>query len=138
MSQENLPVYTWEEVARHDKDDDCWVVLYDRVLDVTKWLNKHPGGFDPIRDMGGMDITNSFETIGHSSTALVQSKSFIIGRVDVSQKDVVKAKPIPEVPKWSEMSKDELYKYKAGGNIIPLWVIVAFICLIIALLYLLL
>lgn len=27
------------EVAEHDSMDDCWIVLYDRVYDITKFLN---------------------------------------------------------------------------------------------------
>jgi succinate dehydrogenase/fumarate reductase flavoprotein subunit len=28
--------YTLEEIAKHNKEDDCWVILEDNVLDVTK------------------------------------------------------------------------------------------------------
>lgn len=28
------------EVSNHDMFDDCWIVLYDRVYDVTKFLNE--------------------------------------------------------------------------------------------------
>lgn len=28
------------EVANHDTPDDCWIVLFDRVYDVTEFLDK--------------------------------------------------------------------------------------------------
>ena len=36
-------------------------------------------------------------------------------------------------PRWSDMNPDELRKYKDGGAIIPLWVIVAVAVLLIGL-----
>lgn len=74
--------YTWEEIRKHNTDKDCWVVLYDDVLDVTKFLNDHPGGLDPINDLGGYNITNSFESIGHSEFAIKKTKEYIIGKLD--------------------------------------------------------
>lgn len=136
MSQKDVPTYSWAEIAKHDSDTDCWVVLYDKVLDVTKFLNEHPGGLDPIKDLGGTDITNSFESIGHTSTATLKSKSFIIGRVDAASKPVVPSAAAPP-PKWSETDPEVLKKYKDGGGVIPVWAIAAVIFLIIAVLYLL-
>ncbi|KAG5510115.1 hypothetical protein JKF63_07011 [Porcisia hertigi] len=122
MSQRELQMFSWAEITKHTSDDDCWVVMYDKVLDVTKFLNEHPGGFDPIRDMAGTDITNSFESIGHSSTALVKSKTFIIGCVDPeeskAQKEKSKRTNAP-APKWSETNRDELRRYKGGGYLVP-------------------
>lgn len=33
-----LPEITLSEVAFHDSIDDCWVVIYDRVYNVTDFL----------------------------------------------------------------------------------------------------
>lgn len=30
--------YSLKEVACHDSWDDCWVIIYDRVYDITKFL----------------------------------------------------------------------------------------------------
>lgn len=128
MSQADLKIYSWAEIAKHNTDDDCWVVMYDKVLDVSKWLDIHPGGLDPIKDMAGMDITSSFESIGHTSSALVKSKTFIIGRVDPAEsKKLSEAdkKSNTPAPKWSETNPEELRRYKAGGEIVPLWMILA-------------
>lgn len=75
-------LYTWEEIRKHNKDTDCWVVLYGKVLNVTSFLNDHPGGLDPINDLGGYDITNQFEAIGHSKRAVPIYESLAIGKLD--------------------------------------------------------
>lgn len=33
-------IYTLSEVADHDSYNDCWLVLYDRVYNVTEFLNQ--------------------------------------------------------------------------------------------------
>ena len=36
--------YSAEEVAKHKTAQSCWIIINGKVLDVTKWLSKHPGG----------------------------------------------------------------------------------------------
>jgi len=52
-----------QEVAKHNKKDDCWVVLYGKAYDLTKFANVHPGGARLIQDAAGMDATALFDPI---------------------------------------------------------------------------
>lgn len=38
LQQRLRPVISLSEVAYHDCYDDCWIVLYDRVYDITNFL----------------------------------------------------------------------------------------------------
>ena len=49
-----------QEVARHNKPDDCWVVIDNYVYDVTFFLPNHPGGEDVIRANAGKDVSAVF------------------------------------------------------------------------------
>merc|ERR1711871_894815 len=40
---------------------DCWVIVRDRVYDVSGWERKHPGGLLPLLAMAGRDGTDAFE-----------------------------------------------------------------------------
>ena len=42
-----------EEVSKHNKKDDIWIVFYDKVYDLSKWLKYHPGGIDIIAEHAG-------------------------------------------------------------------------------------
>lgn len=34
------PIFTLDQVSYHDQPDDCWLIIYDRVYDVTEFLSK--------------------------------------------------------------------------------------------------
>merc|ERR1719181_155212 len=55
--------FTLEEVAKHNNKESCWVVLDDRVLDVTDFLKDHPGGELAILTFAGKDATEEFNMI---------------------------------------------------------------------------
>lgn len=76
---QSVPEITLEEVAHHDSFDDCWIVIYDRVYDVTHFLREHPGGDDVIMDHAGRDATIAFHGTGHSRHAIEQMRHFLIG-----------------------------------------------------------
>merc|ERR1719455_1877 len=55
--------FTKEDVATHNNKSSCWVILHDRVLDVTDFLKDHPGGELAIITFAGKDATAEFDMI---------------------------------------------------------------------------
>lgn len=58
--------FTREEIEKHNKDDDCWIVINGKVYDATSVLDWHPGGKAPIMAHAGnvhADTTDEFESI---------------------------------------------------------------------------
>lgn len=53
---------TMTEVAMHNSAADCWMVIDTDVLDVTSFVDKHPGG-SVITDGCGKDATGYFEGV---------------------------------------------------------------------------
>lgn len=56
-------VFSVEEVAKHNKKDDCWVIVDGKVLDVTSFLPDHPGGEKAILLYAGRDATEEFNML---------------------------------------------------------------------------
>ncbi|XP_039054764.1 cytochrome b5-like [Hibiscus syriacus] len=81
-------LYTMQEASQHNTKDDCWVVIDDKVYDVTSYLDEHPGGDDVVLVATGKDATDDFEDAGHSESAKELMQSFCIGELDTSSSPV--------------------------------------------------
>lgn len=79
--KKSLPEISLDAVSQHDDFNDCWVVIYDRVYDVTNFLQDHPGGSDVIMDYAGRDATLAFHGTGHSRDAIEQMADYLIGEL---------------------------------------------------------
>jgi len=56
----SLRQLTKEEVAQHSTTNDCWLIISDRVYDVTSFLSEHPAGRTIIMMHAGKDCTTEF------------------------------------------------------------------------------
>ncbi|KAK3324213.1 FMN-dependent dehydrogenase-domain-containing protein [Cercophora scortea] len=76
---------TGAEVAKHNTQKDCWVIVHGRAYDVTEFLPEHPGGMKIILKYAGKDATEEFEPI-HPPDTLEKylDKSKHLGPVDMS------------------------------------------------------
>lgn len=84
----DLPLYTLAEVAAHNKDGDCWVVVDGVVCDVSSYMLKHPGGKDLIFRSAGCDVTKDFAAMFHSVRAKAKLQELCIGACVCSSLDV--------------------------------------------------
>eukprot|EP00933_Yihiella_yeosuensis_P037531 TRINITY_DN31497_c0_g1_i1.p1 TRINITY_DN31497_c0_g1~~TRINITY_DN31497_c0_g1_i1.p1 ORF type:complete len:967 (-),score=281.29 TRINITY_DN31497_c0_g1_i1:158-3058(-) len=62
------PGVTVEEVAKHNKKDDAWIILFGEAIDVTKWIPIHPGGEQAIISYLGQDATEEWQMIHKPGT----------------------------------------------------------------------
>lgn len=54
---------TPEEMALHNKEDDCWMALFGKVYNVTPYMKFHPGGIDELMRGAGANSTDLFNEI---------------------------------------------------------------------------
>lgn len=78
--------YTLEEVAKHNKESDVWVVVRDQVLDVTKFLPDHPGGKMALMAFAGRDATEEFEMVHEEGVIEKYAPETVIGTLKISSK----------------------------------------------------
>lgn len=58
--------FTRQEIEKHDRDDDCWIVVEGKVYDATSVLSWHPGGKAAILNHAGkvhQETTDEFDSI---------------------------------------------------------------------------
>jgi hypothetical protein len=55
-------ILTPAEIAKHNTQSDCWLIINGKVYDVTTYLRQHPGGVAEITQTCGADGTHLFET----------------------------------------------------------------------------
>ncbi|KFK40765.1 hypothetical protein AALP_AA2G038000 [Arabis alpina] len=72
--------YSKSEVALHNKRHDCWIIIKDRVYDVTSYVEEHPGG-DAILDHAGDDSTDGFYGPQHATRVFDMIEDFYIGEL---------------------------------------------------------
>ena len=76
-----LELVSLEEVSWHGSREDAWLVLYDRVYEVTDYLatSRHPGGEDVILEYLGHDATLAFRSVAHSRAAFRGLQQYCVG-----------------------------------------------------------
>jgi hypothetical protein len=71
------------EVARHHRTADLWIIIGDRVLDVSGYAARHPGGRALLQAHAGQDVTQVFRSLTvHQAPAIARiASSLAVGRV---------------------------------------------------------
>uniref|UniRef100_A0A671MCL7 Cytochrome b5 heme-binding domain-containing protein n=1 Tax=Sinocyclocheilus anshuiensis TaxID=1608454 RepID=A0A671MCL7_9TELE len=76
--------YTREEVQAHNMSKDTWLIIHDKVYDITSFMEEHPGGEEVLLEQAGADATESFEDVGHSTDAREMLQQYYIGELHMA------------------------------------------------------
>ncbi|KAH0819724.1 hypothetical protein GEV33_003067 [Tenebrio molitor] len=79
-------VINLDEVSWHDNPNDCWIIIYDRVYNITDFLDEHPGGGDILLEYAGRDASVAFRGSGHSQQALRALDRFLVGELPMHER----------------------------------------------------
>merc|ERR1719324_1820520 len=80
------PFMSMADVESHNTQEDVWMVIHDKVYNVTKYLDDHPGGEEVLMDRAGQNATMDFEDVGHSKDARKQLDKFEVGELPPSER----------------------------------------------------
>lgn len=94
-------LFNFEEVEKHNKTKDCWLLIAGKVYDVTSFMDDHPGGDEVLLSATGKDATDDFEDIGHSDSARETMKEYYIGEIDASTVTAKRKYIPPQQPNYN-------------------------------------
>jgi cytochrome b involved in lipid metabolism len=74
------------EVAKHNKKSDCYIVISNKVYNITSYFGSHPGGNSTMTATCGTDATQAYNTKGgngspHSTRAVSLLANYYLGNL---------------------------------------------------------
>lgn len=85
VDSKGKPFITRAQVAEHASKEDVWMTIHNKVYNVTKYLEDHPGGEEVLMDRAGQDATEDYEDVGHSNEARKTLEQFLVGELPPSE-----------------------------------------------------
>lgn len=90
-----LPMYTWEEFHKKISEGQQWIIVDEKIYDISSFKKRHPGGKNVLISSIGMDVSESFSRSAagrgtviakhvHSRAAMNQLSKLVIGRTEKS------------------------------------------------------
>ena len=132
-SEDDMRLYSMEDVQKHGRFENqseasksYWIVIHDKVYDVTKWLDDHPGGEDVLMENSGTDASEPWEDIGHSSEAREKMKKYQIGELRQEDRKNRKDKGLTNWEPSEHISKDSDDDTNFNWMLVILFIIIAY------------
>jgi fatty acid desaturase len=149
----NIETYTRSEVLKHNKIDDCWIIVRNKIYNITSFIKQHPGGQDILMSRAGEDAT-SFFTMKHGGDQKIEKmlSHFYIGELTAKEGiadidfeepfiteliEVIKTNNLTNVAKSTKVKFDFMriiavllfftLSIMAIYNFVPVWLSITFI-----------
>lgn len=106
------------ELSKHNTNANCWIIVNNKVYDISNYASSHPGGTGNILNYCGKEATSAFSTKGtkgqsHSASANNMLAQYYIGDFNQQinqtiQQNIqkVQAKPIPTNTRYDDDDDD--------------------------------
>lgn len=68
------------EISKHNQRNSCYLIIQNKVYDVSSYISQHPGGQGKIINKCGQEVTGVFAQI-HSNFAWDLLKKYQVGQL---------------------------------------------------------
>ena len=106
------------KLKKHNKENDAWVKIDDKVYDISKFHLIHPGGSKILLKLAGTDISNQFYSM-HSKDILNKHASDLLIGVIKTKKKYKSFKSIMKQmmkSKTNQQEKNKIHREKIMAN----------------------
>ncbi|EIW69133.1 cytochrome b5 [Tremella mesenterica] len=103
-----IKTYTMEQLKEHGSKESLWMLLHDKVYDVTRFMDEHPGGDEVMLEEAGRDATEAFEDVGHSDEARSMLPKMLLGDFQGQKTSKKKTDPYPTAAKTIQSEKSKI------------------------------
>ena len=100
-------IITEDELLKNNKDGKLWLLINNKVYDLTEYQNDHPGSDTILQDVINTDATQEFEDVGHSSEASQIKDKYQIGIIDLNSLNKL------SIPKLNNQIEKENISFKS-------------------------
>uniref|UniRef100_A0A3Q3G5A7 Cytochrome b5 n=1 Tax=Kryptolebias marmoratus TaxID=37003 RepID=A0A3Q3G5A7_KRYMA len=102
-AESGIKYYRLSEIEAQNSFKSTWIIIHNKVYDVTKFLEEHPGGEEVLREQAGGNATESFEDVGHSTDAREMASSMVIGEVHPVSRETLVTTVKDESSWWTNL-----------------------------------
>lgn len=104
--------FTWEELSSLNTQQNAHVAVREKVYDVSKFLDRHPGGKDILLMAAGRDVTAVFESYhAFSDSAKKVLEKYYVGDLISNELPT-----FPELGEFFQTTRDRVKKYFKDTN----------------------
>lgn len=75
-------LFTKEEASHHNAKGDAWIIIDNKIYDVSKFSKFHPGGEQLLLEYAGKDASQIFYEL-HRTEVLSKYSKLVIGEVQL-------------------------------------------------------
>ncbi|KAI9168026.1 putative cytochrome b5 [Paramyrothecium foliicola] len=84
---------TRAQVSEKSNTEAAFIIIDQKVYDITNYFENHPGGDDILVEVLGQDASEAFHEVGHSKEAHEQLRNLLVGELEAGVEQDSKFKP---------------------------------------------
>ncbi|XP_068199993.1 cytochrome b5 isoform X2 [Antennarius striatus] len=112
-SRDGVKFFRMSEIEEKNSSRSTWIIIDNKVYDVSSFLEEHPGGEEVLREQAGGDATESFEDVGHSSDAREMAGGMLIGELHPDDRHLIAP---PEERPVTSVKEESRYTHTASAS----------------------
>jgi alkylation response protein AidB-like acyl-CoA dehydrogenase/predicted heme/steroid binding protein len=105
-----LKTFTVSDVSSHNTENDCWIIVHNKVYDMTPFLNDHPGGKKIVLKVAGQDASKQFDNFHNQAILDKYTPKLCIGEIGSASSSSASA---------SNEQADEEIELTRFGELVP-------------------